>query len=353
MVRMLRPPVDFVRRLLVGHLTNRLDVLDSRAQILQDRMDTLGATVNALMAQTTALMAQNDALRDRVDALLAPSSPLRQLLDRLDLKVGAHITVDDQTHAVRVRDGYVLVPSSDATLLIMLVDSPVGSLEPGTRHVLTRLLAPGMTFVDVGANIGLHTLMAARSVGPGGCVHAFEPTPLTFNLLRRTMALNSVSEIVLAHPIALGDATERRVLFQHRVCGHNSFYSQPEANEAAGSLEVAVKTLDDVIGQRSIDIVKIDVEGAELDVLSGMTATIAANPDLAIIAEFGASHLASRGISADAWLGAFYDLGYSARIIDEVSGDCRILSLPDLMTRHSANLLFAKPDSRTWRILDR
>ena len=69
---------------------------------------------------------------------------------------------------MRTYDGFVFIPRSDHLLLLNLLDAVPPGLEPGTRRVLMKMLGPGMTFVDVGAHIGLLTLAGARSVGNTG-----------------------------------------------------------------------------------------------------------------------------------------------------------------------------------------
>ena len=95
---------------------------------------------------------------------------------------------------MRTYDGLVFVPRSDDLLLLMLLDAGPGGLEPGTRRILTKFLSPGMTFVDVGAHIGLLTLAGARAVGPTGKVLAIEPAPTAFEALRRTIAVSGLAE---------------------------------------------------------------------------------------------------------------------------------------------------------------
>jgi len=72
-----------------------------------------------------------------------------------------------------------------------------GCFEPNEMHLLSKLLEPGGTFIDVGANIGLYSLAAARIVGPDGRVLAFEPSPRERGLLERNVARNSLTQVVV------------------------------------------------------------------------------------------------------------------------------------------------------------
>lgn len=152
----------------------------------------------------------------------------------------------------------------------------LGLAEPAVQAELARSLSEGMVFYDVGANVGFLTLIASRLVGPSGQVVAFEPLPENVRLLRHNLDLNRADNVVIVER-ALGasagrarmrvpsgeDAGTHAVL--DRVCG------------VAGD-EVAVSALDDVVtelGLRTADVVKIDVEGGEVEVVAGMRRTLA------------------------------------------------------------------------------
>lgn len=100
--------------------------------------------------------------------------------------------------------------------------------------------------------------------------------------------------------------------------------------------------LDDVAPAKRLDVVKIDVEGAELDVLAGMKGVIAKNPDLAILAEFGPEHLARVGQTPTQWFKAFGDAGFTPYMIDETHGDCVKTSAKAAAKVVSANIAFVR-----------
>src|SRR5690606_6277225 len=150
---------------------------------------------------------------------------------------------------------------------------------------------PGMTVVDVGANVGMLSLAFARSVGALGKVYAFEAEPELQELLAKSFALNGVPWVELRRQAA-GREAGTATFHVSPISGHSSLYGLPD-DEAptARQITVEVASLDEVLGAvPAVDLVKIDVEGAELDVLAGMAKLIARNPGLAIVAEFGPSH---------------------------------------------------------------
>jgi FkbM family methyltransferase len=144
-----------------------------------------------------------------------------------------------------------------------------------------RLLDPVGIAADVGANVGYVTNLMATRVGPGGTVMAFEPHPAVFELLQRNAARwnadPSVSEVEV-HRYAISDRSGRgRLSGVGEGDTHMGLASLREAADAGdpGDFEVELAKLDDVVGDRRLQLVKIDVEGHEHAVLEGAETLIA------------------------------------------------------------------------------
>jgi FkbM family methyltransferase len=256
------------------------------------------------------------------------------------------IPCGDSETLVRTSVGYVLCTSSDHALLAQLIDT--GDLEPGTRQLIQRFLNPGDLFVDVGANVGLHTIAAARAMQGIGKIIAFEPFEVTKRLLEKTAWINGFSEMVEVHHAAVSHQSGHEELFLGATSGHHSLYAS-EGPHQFPSVQVPTVRLDDVIGKDdAVSLLKIDVEGAELDVIRGAVEVIRNNPDLALIVEFGASHLKHNGHSPHQWISAFTDLGLTYCAISESTGALENISLTQLESVDSVNLFFARPASRSW-----
>lgn len=271
----------------------------------------------------------------RLPGLLGPR------FDELEIKQRPLIAYDDESMAIRMRDGYVLAPRALPTFVTMLANATSKGLEPGTGDVLRRLVQPGMVVADVGANIGLLTLLLAWAAGPGGKVIAFEPEAIPRSNLEKMKHLNGLSWVEVRDQ-AVGEKPGRLTFHVSDIIGHSSLYALPEAEEAR-TVEVEVVRLDDVAPAKRMDVVKIDVEGAELDVLAGMSGLIARNPDLAIVAEFGPEHLKRVGQTPAQWFKAFADAGFKAYIIDEATGVCAPTNAKAAAKVVSANIAFARP----------
>lgn len=160
-----------------------------------------------------------------------------------------------------------------------------GDLDRKITWVLSRLVRPGDTVLDIGANVGVVTLRAAELVGKAGSVHAFEPQPGVRELLERSVALNGFSQ-VRVHPVALGDAPGRLELAIPD--GNAGAASLVRARSGARTLEVSVVDSSDYLaglGLGKIRLAKLDVEGYEETVLRGASPYFRENPPDVVLFE--------------------------------------------------------------------
>jgi FkbM family methyltransferase len=147
-------------------------------------------------------------------------------------------------------------------------------------ETFARLIRPGDTVVDAGANIGYMALLAARAAGPKGKVYAFEPYPRVIEVLRENVLQGNTScpsaEIIIREE-ALGAKTGTVRLAIPEGIRDNDGLAYVLSNGDAGddAVEVAITTIDEVFPSDVIDMMKIDVEGYELEVLKGMRRTLA------------------------------------------------------------------------------
>lgn len=168
----------------------------------------------------------------------------------------------------------------------------LGTWEPEEGRLLRSLIKPGCRFLDVGANVGYFS-MFAHHCAPGVVVDAVEPVPLNLQLLRFNIWINGVDATVW--PLAL-TAGERFVAMS--VAENNFGDSRAHTVDGDGTVEnciVAAARADDIFVGRGFDVIKIDVQGFELDVLRGMAGTLERSPDVVIVSEFWAAGLRERG----------------------------------------------------------
>jgi FkbM family methyltransferase len=338
---------DYARRYLTTSVEHRLTAVLTELDGLHRRLDQAAERSGRLEAALGVIGHQLGDTQDRLATLnerQAQFALFGPRFDELEVKLRPMIAFDDQSYAIRLRDGYAMVPRSEPVFAVMVANATSGGLEPGTRRVLQALLEPGMTAADVGANVGLLTLACAVSVGSAGKVYAFEPETGPRLQLNKTLQLNGLHWVEVSD-CAVGALEERRTFHVSPVIGHSSLYKLPADEAGRGvDVEVQVRPLDDIIppGQ-PLDVVKMDVEGAELDVLRGMQRLLSDNADIAVVAEYGPSHLERIGIAPADWFGAFEAAGFVGFEILEPTGACRPASADTLVAVASANIVFVRP----------
>lgn len=149
-----------------------------------------------------------------------------------------------------------------------------GTYEPDVANAIEALLPPGGTFVDVGANIGLHTIRAARAVGPQGLVRAFEPNPNNVELLHLTMAANGYHHVTI-RPVAVSDGPGELPLHARRGQSNATVEQGVVRWDSDVQVTVACVALDDELADLDrLDLLKIDIEGAEPLAFTGMAETL-------------------------------------------------------------------------------
>jgi FkbM family methyltransferase len=210
----------------------------------------------------------------------------------------------------------ILLPHTGAAALIFYQ----GSSEPDLVRYLDEFLHPGMIFFDIGAHLGEFTLRAAKRVGPAGQVHSFEPLPEIAAVLRQSLTLAQ-----------LGNVTFRECAFSNKSGSLNfavrsGFASSSIAGPASNdpritrTIEVAVITLDEYIHASGAipNLIKIDVEGAELLVLRGGEKLLSMPAERAavICLEYSASNYEGFGFTTDEVRQLLAQNGYSLFVLD-------------------------------------
>jgi FkbM family methyltransferase len=345
--------------------------------------------LSLLSSQREALSLQQQIVASLQQSTAGVIARLNELRDAVELsRRAAAMRLAGSDYLVRTPLGWLVVPGEDERLLMAMIETG-GVLERGTTAVIAALLRPGDTMVDVGAHIGTMTIPAARAVGPRGRVVAVEPGERASGLLRRSLHINSLTEYVTLHECAAGAATGEAMLHLAPVIGENSLILHGGApslgrepglienqagarrtesdagasgienhagarraeSDAGASVRVAVRPLDDLVPPGPVRLVKIDAEGYELEVWRGMRRIIADNPELAVIVEFGPSHLAHAGIPIAEWFDALRAPGFTPWEIDEVTGTLRALRpAGELAGVFSMNLLLSREPPENLRM---
>jgi FkbM family methyltransferase len=193
-----------------------------------------------------------------------------------------------------------------------------GVWEPAITAFIRGSLAPGDKFVDVGANIGYYTCLAATLVGPSGAVYAIEASPRIFALLQENVELNGLTN-VHAYNNAVFDRSERLQLFSYKETniGRTSL-----VRERPGAIveEVDARPLPELIdwsALRNVRLIKIDVEGAEWPVIKGVSDLLKHfAPSTEWLVEINPAALRNHGATPGDFVELFTSAGYRMYTIE-------------------------------------
>ncbi len=220
-----------------------------------------------------------------------------------------------ETEVPRPLNTKLLVSNKDAGLGLFL--RMKGEYEPLETAHLTKTIKKGDTVFDIGANIGIYTILASKLVGPRGKVYAFEPDPENYRLLIKNIKLNKLENVV-AVKSALGDKTGR-VRFYQDISnpGESSLAELYRANRYM----VSITTLDKFCSTnhiKRIQIIKMDVEGGEIDILNGGKKVLEKMKNITIYSECNPEGLLKFARNTDDFITAFRTTGFKiTSFIDE------------------------------------
>ena len=224
---------------------------------------------------------------------LTPIRFLRKVLRRIGFGVEGLIKNHGYIDKVRLGKSWITLHLNDQ------VDGNIwwnGYYEELPTKLFKRIIKKvGGTIIDIGANIGYYSIIASELVGNGGNIISLEPVPETFRrLLLNVLPLSNVK----AYQVACGPENGKIDIyaFGDLVSAGSRISSPPEVNIPYHIEEVNMVKLDDFVDMK-VDVVKIDVEGYELNVLKGMKKIITSNPNIKILLEVNNDLLIKAGSS--------------------------------------------------------
>lgn len=257
---------------------------------------------------------------------------------------------------VYVGDGRVLLKTADGTK--MFVDARDISIAPHlmldgvweewTERVLRQLLEPGHAVVEVGANVGYFTLIAAHEVGATGSVIAFECDPVLAQIVRDNIEINGLQKIARVDERAASDRDGTATFYatdRHR--GNGTLLAGLEqvpsnAHDARAAIDVQTTTLDTALGDARVDLLKIDAEGAETAIFRGAAALLEGGRVATIVAEWYPAYVHAAGDDPRTVLEAFAARGYAFSAIDMKRRRMNGVSIEQLIERDVTELVMRR-----------
>ncbi|MDH3618106.1 MAG: FkbM family methyltransferase [Nitrosopumilus sp.] len=216
--------------------------------------------------------------------------------------------------------------------------------EPDETNFFNKSIDKGMTIIDIGANIGYFTLLFSKLVGDSGKVITFEPNPHSFKILKKNVQSNKIKNITLFSN-AIGKSNHSTKLFLSKINSGDNRISEKiieTSDLQRESVDVDVVTLDDTLRNMSIDFLKIDAQGSEMNIIQGAKNIIKNNDQIKLIIEFWPIGLIAHDCKPIDFLYELKSLGLIIYDLDDLTTEINIDKLSSKYDGKSYTNLFCK-----------
>ncbi len=229
---------------------------------------------------------------------------------------------------VMIEDHKINIDKWDTVVSQELIVS--GKWEEYETELFKKHIKPGDTVVDIGAHIGYYTLIAARLVGNNGKVYAFEPDPKNFQILEKNVAQNGYHNVVLVNKAVADKSGNAQLFLNSENSGDHRIF---ESDHGRKSIAITTTTLDDFFKNqdKKVDLIKMDIQGAEARAFQGSTRTLAKNKHMTLITEFYPQALQLSGKNAEEYLALLQENDFRLSDIDEVKRTTRPVTSKQLL----------------------
>ena len=235
----------------------------------------------------------------------------------------------------------ILVYTRDFTITPHIILD--GVWERWVEHAVLSLLKPGSIVVEIGSNMGYHTLHMCQAIGAEGRLHAFEANPVLFPLLQASVEMNGYASRTSLYNHAVLDAP-REVAFQYtpaHVGSANIVANQPETDSTV--IRVRGVCLDEMLAHvPRVDMLRMDAEGSEPLIAKGARKLIERSPEIAIISEWSIPMMAPRGRAED-FLALLDASGFRSWVITQRATFAPI-TFPELLSAPLCEVVFSRQE---------
>ena len=243
-------------------------------------------------------------MKEKIINILLNSSLVRS---KLIISIGRIIHSFSKSDFVEIEGRKIFTRNNDGLAL-----SIFKIYEPNQTEIVKKYVHEGDIVIDIGAHVGYYTLLMAQLVGENGKVYSFEPDPVNFQLLKKSVEINGFENVVLIQK-AVSNITDKVKLFLGDDDSAINRIYDAKLGDAKESIDVESVTIDEYFKENDelINFIKIDSEGSEVKIINGMKQFLSRNQELVMMTEFFPFLIKKSGDEPNQYLKSLEKFGFS------------------------------------------
>ena len=243
-------------------------------------------------------------MKEKIINILLNSSLVRS---KLIISIGRIIHSFSKSNFVEIEGRKMFTQNNDGLAL-----SIFKIYEPNQTEIVKKYVHEGDIVIDIGAHVGYYTLLMAQLVGENGKVYSFEPDPVNFQLLKKSVEINGFENVVLIQK-AVSNITDKVKLFLGDDDSAINRIYDAKLGDTKESIDVESITIDEYFKENDelINFIKIDSEGSEVKIVNGMKQFLSRNKELVMMTEFFPFLIKKSGDEPNQYLKSLEKSGFS------------------------------------------
>ena len=243
-------------------------------------------------------------MKEKIINILLNSSLVRS---KLIISIGRIIHSFSKSDFVEIEGRKMYTQNNDGLAL-----SIFKIYEPNQTEIVKKYVHEGDIVIDIGAHVGYYTLLMAQLVGENGKVYSFEPDPVNFQLLKKSVEINGFENVVLIQK-AVSNITDKVKLFLGDDDSAINRIYDAKLGDAKESIDVESVTIDENFKENDelVNFIKIDSEGSEIKIINGMKQFLSRNQELVMMTEFFPFLIKKSGDEPNQYLKSLEKFGFS------------------------------------------